>query len=196
VQHQADVEPRLPAGTLPNLAADLKLLGADPNPQPAPAPAPGQPAPAPPPTLEEAMAAAVALISAIHDAILGSKASAAVRKAFGVSTKAPSKEPKAVVAEGEKIVGEAQANPTQALALGILPADTDKLAAALAQVKAAEEAAKAKGGKTGATAKELQAAAVRMHEEVRRIAGVGALAFATNAAVRAQFETLKPAKKA
>src|SRR5262249_50245580 len=64
------------------------------------------------------------------------------------------------------------------------------------QVKAAESAAMGKGGKAGVTAKELRTAAVRMHEAVRRIAGVGVLAFATNAVVRAQFEAIKPVQKA
>jgi hypothetical protein len=34
-----------------------------------------------------------------------------------------------------------------------------------------------------------------MHEAVARIAGVGVLAFVTNAAVRAQFEALRVKKK-
>jgi hypothetical protein len=36
ILHKADVEPRMPAGTLLALAADLALLGADPNPPAAP----------------------------------------------------------------------------------------------------------------------------------------------------------------
>ncbi len=97
--------------------------------------------------------------------------------------------------EGEKILTQAQADPSQALTLGILPADTTALSQALAAVTAAEAVAKSAGGTTGATAKQLHAAEVSMHEAVARIAGAGALAFATNAAVRAQFEALKPTKK-
>ncbi len=195
-QHQADLTPRLPAGLLTDLAADLTLLGAPPAPLAASAaPAAASPAPAPPaPSLEEAMGQAVTLITAIHAAIQGAKASPAVRKAYGASGKA-SKEPKAVVAEGEKILARAQANPTEALSLGILPADTAALGAALAGVNAAEAAVKGNGGKAGATGKALLAAEVRMHEAVARIAGVGVLAFATNAAVRAQFEALRAKKK-
>jgi hypothetical protein len=195
-QNQAALQPRLPAGTLATLAEDLTLLGANPTPPAAPAPPAGQPAPAPAlPTLAEATATAVALITAIHGAIQGAKPSSAVRKAYGASAKSASKEPKAVIAEGEKILTQAQSDPSQALSLGILPADTTALSQALAAVTAAEAAAKSAGGKTGATAKQLHAAEVSMHEAVARIAGAGALAFATNAAVRAQFEALKPKKK-
>ena len=192
-RHQADLSPRLPAGLLTDLAADLTLLGAPPAASATPAAASAAPAP-PAPSLEEAMGQAVTLITAIHAAIQGAKASPTVRKAYGASGKA-SKEPKAVVAEGEKILARAQANPTEALSLGILPADTTALGAALAGVSAAEAAVKSNGGKAGATAKALHAAEVRMHEAVARISGVGVLAFATNAAVRAQFEALRVKKK-
>src|SRR5690242_9300518 len=83
VQYKADVEPRLPAGTLADLVADLTLLGANPSPAPpSPSPSPGPPPP-PPPTLAEAMAGAIDLISGIHEAIQGAHAKADVRKAYG-----------------------------------------------------------------------------------------------------------------
>jgi hypothetical protein len=195
--HQADVEPRVPAGMIPGLAADLTLLGANPNPPATPPPAPG-PAPAAPPTLAQAMASAVAITSAIHDAIHGAKATSAVRKAYGVTSRVATKEPKAVIAEGEKMLAQAQKDPTQALSLGILPADTAALAATLGDLTAADTAAKAKGAGAagGVTAKEMRAAETRMHEAVARIAGAGVLAFARNPAVRAEFEAIKPKKKA
>jgi hypothetical protein len=193
VAHQADLTPRLPAGTVTDLAADLSLLGASPT--PAPAPAGGSQSPAPAPSLADLVADVVALTSAIHDAIHGAKATAAVRKAYGVASKVAAKEPKAVVAEAEKILARAQANPTEALSLGILPADTTALGQAVSNLTAAEAAAKAQGGTAGVTAKERRAAETRMHEATVRIAGVGALAFALNPTVRAQFEALRPAKK-
>jgi hypothetical protein len=197
MQHAADLTPRLPAGMLATLAADLTVLGANPNPPAAPPPTAGQTAPAATPlSLVDATANAVALITGIHEAILGAKAPSAVRKAYGASAKSATKEPKAVLDEGQKILAQAQTDPSQALSLGILPADTAALGQALAAVTAAETLAKAAGGKTGATAKQMHAAEVSMHEAVARIAGVGTLAFATNAAVRAQFAALKPKKKA
>jgi len=126
-------------------------------------------------------------------AVAGAKAKSAVRKAYGITRKAAT-EPRAVLAAGALIATRAQAEPTEALSLGILPADVTALSAALAAVTAAEVVAK---GSTGgaATAKERQAAEVRMHEAVARIAGAGALAFATNAAVRAEFAALVVKKK-
>jgi hypothetical protein len=64
-----------------------------------------------------------------------------------------------------------------------------------AAIDPAASAAMGTGGKATGTAKERHAAEVRMHEAVARIAGVGALAFATNATVRAQFAALKVKKK-
>jgi hypothetical protein len=192
LQHEADLQPRLPTNTLTNLAADLTLLGDPPAPPVAPSPSPSPPTPAPP-SLADATAEAVALITAIHEAVRGAQAPAGVRKAYGISGKA-TKEPKDVMAEGQKILAQAQTDPSQALTLGILPADTAALTQALADLSAAETAAKGKGGAAGTTVKQLHAAEVRMHEAVARIAGAGALAFARTAAVRAQFEALKPKK--
>ncbi len=117
-----------------------------------------------------------------------------MRKAYRVSSKAATA-PKFVVADGTAIVTRAQADPTEALSLGILPADVTALAAALAAVQAAEIVVK---GSTGgaATGKERHAAEVRMHDAAARISGAGALAFATNAAVRAEFAALAVKKKA
>jgi hypothetical protein len=195
VLHQAELTPRIPAGTVSDLAADLTLLGASPNPPAPPAPGAG-PAPPAPPTLAELVADAVALTSAVHDAIHGANATPAVRKAYGVSSKVATKEPKAVIAEAEKILAQAQANPTEALALGILPADTTALGQTLSDLKASEAATKTKGGVAGVTAKERRAAETRMHEATARIAGAGILAFAKDAVVRATFEAIKPKKKA
>ena len=75
-----------------------------------------------------------------------------------------------------------------------LAADITALRAAEADLTAAEKAAHGNGGQAGATKKEKHAAATRMVETVARIAGVGALSFAQNAAVRAQFEALTPKK--
>jgi hypothetical protein len=184
---------RLPASVLAELAADLTLLGATIPAAQAPAPA-GPPAP-PPPSLAEATAEAVARVTAFHEAIRGAKATPAVSKAYGVSGKA-AKEPKAVVAEGEKILLRAQAQPAEALSLGILPADTATLEAAIAGVKAAEAAATTGGAANGGTtAKERKAAEARVDAAVARIAGAGVLAFATDATTRAQFQALMVTKK-
>lgn len=193
VQYEAALDPRLPAGTLANLAADLTTLGAAPAPT-TPPPAPTGPAPTPPPTLAQAMALTVSLVSGIRESVAGAKPAPAVRKAYGASSRTPTKEATAVFDDGTKIVARAQGNPAEALSLGILPGDVTALSQALAALGAAEKAAK--GAQAGVTAKARRAAETRMHEAVARIAGVGALAFATNAAVRAQFTALKTMKAA
>jgi hypothetical protein len=194
VQYRAQLDPRLPAGTIDNLAADLTTLGAPPPAASPPAPAPAPAAP-PAPTLAQAVATAANLVSAIHEAVVGAKAKGPVRKEYGVSSRGPVTELHAVVAAGEKIVARATANPAEALSLGVLPADVTALQAALAAVTSAEEAAHASGAKAGgATAKAKKAAEVRMHEATARIAGAGALAFAQNASVRAEFEALRGKK--
>src|SRR6185312_4125833 len=118
VQNRAQVEPRLPAGTIADLAADLTTLGAP----PAPAPAAAAPAPAAP-SLVDALATAESLLTALSSAIHATKPGASVRKAFGVGGKPPAKEPKAIGAALKKIAAEAAADPSGALALGILPED-------------------------------------------------------------------------
>jgi hypothetical protein len=195
VLHEADLDPRLPAGTIAGLAASLTTLGANPNPAPAPTPStPATPAPATPPTLADAAAQVVTLVSAVHDALQGARATPDVRKAYGVSGKTPTKEASALFKDGGKIVAAAQADPAEALSYGILPADVTALSQALGQLTAAETAAKGGAAAAGTTGKERRAAETAMHEAVARIAGAGVLAFATNAAVRAQFAALKPAR--
>ncbi len=184
--YKSELDPRLPAGIVENLAADLTTLGA------APFPTTAVVAEAPaPPSLAEAMTAATTLISALHDAVRGAGAKSEVRKVYGVSSKALSHEGKALIAGGEKIVTQAQADPTQALSLGILPADVITLVQALVDLRAAEALAKGTSGQGGGTTgKERRAAERRMREAVARISGAGVLAFATNATVRADFAAL------
>ncbi len=196
VQNRAQVEPRLPQGMIDELGADLTTLGAPPA-QASVAPAASAPAAPAAPTLEQALATTASLVSGVHEAISGAKAKPDVRKAYGVSSRGAPVELKAVVAAGEKIAARATENPAEALGLGILPADVTALQAALTALGEAEAAAKAKGASAGgaATAKAKKAAESRMHEATARIAGVGVLAFAQSAAVRAEFEALKAKKK-
>lgn len=182
VQYKADIDPRVPAGTVSNLAADLTTLGANPNPPPPPTSS------TPIPTLAQALTTAMSLITAIHAAVLGAKPKPAVRKAYGASSKAIAMETAALEAAGKKIIERMKAEPDEALALGILQTDGDALVQALSDLEAAETAAT--GTPTAVPAKERHAAVARMHEAVARIAGAGMLAFALNPAVRAEFETL------
>ena len=180
--HAAELAPRLPSGLLDALAADLTTLGADPRPsEPA--------APPSPPRLSQALQVATTLITAIQGAVLGASPRPEVRRAYGAKAKGGSLEAQDVLPVGEKILARAQAFPTEALSLGLLPADLDELTSALTDVRAAEEAARAEQA-AGPTGKERRAAEARMKETVARIAGAGALAFARDAALRAEFSGL------
>ncbi|MEP7124947.1 MAG: hypothetical protein ABJE95_28720 [Byssovorax sp.] len=186
-EHRAELDPRLPPGTIDTLRADLTTLGVSLITQPA------EPL-AHPPSLSEALAVAANLVTAIHDTVLGAKPKPATRKAYGAASKPIAAEVKRILAAAEKIVEQATGNPSEALALGILPTDITALRAAASDLTAAEAAARG-DGEAGATKKEQRAAATRMLEATARIAGAGALAFAQNGPVRAQFEALKPKKK-
>jgi hypothetical protein len=192
VQYQAQLDPRLPPGTLAEFAADLATLGAPPA-IPPPSQQPAIPAP---PSLSETLAIAVNLVSALHDALRGAKATPGQRKAYGLGGKAPSKDANSVITTGHLLVKHATADATAALALGILPSDVEALAQAMSNLEAAKAAASAHAAASGVTAKEKHAAEARMHDAVGRIAGAGVLAFAQNAAVRAEFAALLPKKKA
>jgi hypothetical protein len=192
-EHQAALEARLPQGSLDRLAHDLAVIGADPRQTASPALVADRP-PAPP--LEEAMASVTLMITAIRGAVQGAGARPELRRAYGVSTKAPSSEAGGLIAEGEKMAARAEANGDEARLLGILPADVASLQQALAGLKRAEEATQKKPVSAPVNARAKKAAEARVEEAVARIAGTGTLAFAMNAAVRAQFEALKPTKKA
>ncbi len=190
IQHRSVLDPRLPAGTIDDLAVDLTTLGA--APAPATASAPGAPAA---PSLADALRTTEALVSAIHEAVLAAKPKPDVRKAYGARSKATGKDVKEVLAAADAILARAQEEPSEALSLGILPADVTALGQSVSNLSAAQ-ASTAAGKAAGTTAKEKRAAAVRMNETVARIAGVGVLAFALDSATRAQFEALRAKKKA
>jgi len=185
--HRADLDPRLPSGTIDTLGADLTTLGAGPAAAPPPAATPT-------PSLPDAVAKAESLVSAVHTAVLESKAKPAVRKAYGASSKSAGVDAKRVLAAAQKIITAASADASGALALGILPADVTALGQA-EQVLQAALAAAGPSGKTGPSATLKRAAATRMHAAIARIAGAGVLAFAQNASIRADFEALRVKKK-
>jgi hypothetical protein len=188
VQYRTQVEPRLPPQTLADLAADLTTIGAAPPPA-----APAAPAPAAPPSLSEALASAAALVSAVHEAVRSATTSSSVRKAYGARSRAAGKEVKEVLAAAGTIVARATAQPSEAMTLGILTSDVAALEQAVTNLDAAETAAHGTPAAAKPSGSARRAAETRMDEAVRRIAGVGALAFALTPDVRAKFEALRTA---
>jgi hypothetical protein len=206
IEYRPQIESRLPAGMINNLAADLTTLGfAPPAPTPAPAPAaPGPagsstfttttPTPAAPPTLPVALSTVANLVSAIHESVRSGTTSRSVRKEYGAGSTAPATEVKDVLADASKIVTRATEQPSEALTLGILPADITALQQAIVELNAAETAAHGTAATTKTTSAIKRAATTRMDQAVAKIAGAGTLAFALVPATRALFEALRPKK--
>jgi hypothetical protein len=197
VEHTAQLTPRLPAGTIANLAADLTTLGFPPSQPPPPdstKPAPATPAPAAPPSLPDALSTVANLVSAIHDAVRSGTRSRPVRKDYGAGSTTPATAVKDVLATAKKIVARATAQPSEALALGILPADVAALQPAILRLDAAETAAHGATAAAKTPSALKRAAAMRMDQAVTKIAAAGTLAFALVPATRALFEALRPKK--
>jgi hypothetical protein len=180
-QHQAALEPRLPVGLMEELATALRVLGADPR---VPAAAPGAL-----PPLAAATALGWKLIKAVHAAVAGAKPSAEAWCGYGLSPKGPGSEMHNVTADGARILARAREYPSEALSLGILPADVTAVEQAMAALEAAKIAAQ--GTPETATKKDRQEAAARITDAVARIAGAGMLAFALDDKVSAEFEGLR-----
>ena len=186
VQYRPQVEPRLPAGMIADLAADLTTLG---FPPPAPAPAPGTAAPiAAPPTLPAALSTAANLVSAIHGAVRSATTDRSLRKEYGAGSSTPATEVKDVLAAANKIVARATEEPAEALTLGILPADVTALQQAIVELNAAETAAHGTTATSKTTSALKRAATTRMDQAVAKIAGAGTLAFALVPPTRALFQ--------
>jgi hypothetical protein len=204
VEYCAQLDPRLPAGTIKTLAADLTTLGSPP-PAPTPAPTPAAPlaattsasvaaTPAAPPTLPVALSTAANLVSAIHDSVRSGTTSRSLRKEYGAGSSEPATEVEDVLAAATKIVARASAQPSEALTLGILPADMIALQQAIVELDAAETAAHGTTASSKTTAADKRAATTRIDQAVARIAGAGTLAFALVPTTRALFEALRPKK--
>ena len=117
-----------------------------------------------------------------------------MRKEYGAGSHAAGKEVKEVLAMAGKIVARATAQPSEALTLGILPADVAALQQAILELNAAETAAHGTTATSKTTSAIKRAATTRMDQAVVRIAGAGALAFALVPDTRARFEALRTKK--
>jgi hypothetical protein len=184
--HQAALEPRLPAGTLDGLTADLQKLGAD---------VPGalvtrSTAKTATVSQNEALAAGYSLVTAIRTSVARRGASAEVRAGYGVGVKTSEKVVKQVAAAISLILKRAGDKPAEAAELGILQKDLAALGEDLAAITAADGAQEAKrAGAPGAT-KERNRTANQILGAVDVIVGAGVLEFAKEAGVRGEFEAL------
>jgi hypothetical protein len=184
--HQAALVPRLPAGTLDGLTADLMKLGAD---------VPGalvtrSTAKTATRSQNEALTQGYSLVTAIRTSVSRRGAKADVRAAYGVGAKTSARVVKQVVAAITLILERAAAQPAEAAALGILKKDLAALEEDRAAISSADGVQEEKrAGAPGAT-KERNRTANRVLGAVDEIMAAGVLEFAKEAGIRREFEAL------
>ena len=184
--HVQALEPRLPAGLLDELSADVQKLGGDvPG-----AEATREAARAATATQEGTLAQGYALVTAVRAAVLRSGAGKDVRKGYGVGAKTSVKVVKSVKAAISGIVERATAYPEEAASLGILPRDVAALQEDLAAITTADEKQEEQRAGAPQSTKERNRTANRVLEAVDRIVSAGVLEFAKDAEKRAEFEAL------
>lgn len=185
-EHTDALRPRLPAGLIEGLGMDLQRLGAA---------VPGAKtthavAKAATVSQEVVLAQGHALVTAIRALVQKAGAEKDVRKAFGVGVTTNIKVVKHVRSAIAQIVERATKFPAEACALGILPKDIEALRGHEAAITAADDAQELSRAGAPQSTKDRNRAANRIVEASHRIAAAGALEYANEPAVRAQFEAL------
>jgi hypothetical protein len=195
--HQSALEPRLPAGCLEGLRADLDSLTGKVTAQKT-ATMGVRSATA---SQAEALAAAHELISAVRQVLTKAKASTDTRRAYGLGTRLQATMVTSVLAAGRAILARAAASPDEARGFGILESDLSRLASLLDAAASADQAQEGLRASAPQQTGERNRCGRRIVAAVGRIAGAGVLAFAEDAALRQQFDALdagprkKPAAK-
>lgn len=184
--HKSALEPRLPAGTLDGLTADLQKLGVE---------LPGtlvirSTATTATKSQNEALSQGYSLVTAIRTAVQRRGATADVRAAYGVGAKTSEKVVKQVVAAITLILERAADQPGEAAALGILQKDLEALAEDRAAISSADGAQEAKRAGAPVATKERNRTASRILGAVDVIVAAGVVEFAKDEDVRGEFEAL------
>jgi hypothetical protein len=185
-KHRAVIEPRLEAGLIDGLRADLDGLGgqvagttaAQSNSQAATA------------TQNTKLSDAHDVLSGIRHAVQKSNAKADVRRAYGLGAKLNASVVSSVQANGKVVIDRARLNPTEARGLGILDADINTLEALLLALKEADANQEKTRAAAPLTTGDRNAAGNRIIEAVRSISAKGVLEFARDPKLRAQFGAL------
>lgn len=185
--HQAEIDPRLPAGLLPGLVTDLTALGVV-------VPAAAQ-ARAEVKVATQARGAAVGrgvdCVTAVRRAVRDAGAPPDVRHAYGVGMSLDKRRPNALKTVVGLIVGRLDEHPEDAPAFGIVQADIDAVRALHTGVDAVSTAQAQKRASAPQTTKERNRTANRILAAVKRIRGAGVLAFAQDPVVRGEFAALR-----
>ncbi len=186
VAERTAIEARLAAGTIEGLAADLVTLGAT---------VPGQIAArraAKESTVSQAVALAnvASILTAIRQAVKSHGAPADVRVAYGVGSKLDKATPKSVFAAATGVLRAVTSDLNAARSFGVLDGDLAALTSAVAAAQTADTEQDDRRASAPAATKTRNAAAKNVEGAVKRISSAGALHYATDAKLRAQFEAL------
>jgi len=185
--HPAELDPRLPAGLLTGLGADLAAMGVV-VPGAAQAHASARLA------TEERDAAVVrtiACVGAMRQAVRDADAPAEVQHAYGVGKTLDKRRLTVLRGVVGLIFDRLGAHPEDIAAFGFVQADIDALTARKADVEVASTAQQQKRAGAPSTTKERNRTANRILAAVKRIRGAGVLAFATDPVVRDEFAALR-----
>jgi len=185
-EHAARVTPRLTAGLVDGLAADLTVHGAlVPGALSARQEKKGATA-----TVATIAGGAAARIASIRSAITHAGLSAGSRKAWGVGQKVQARVVSSVIAAATVIASRASTAPEEARAAGILAADLAGLAAAATALGGADltQENSKRTAKTATAARNI--AGRRILDATRRIATAGQLEFHDDADIGAEFTAL------
>lgn len=171
--NRADVEPRLSAGVLDGLAADLGLIGAK-----------------IPAALQKRLAIGVAtqservsaattkkLLAKLRRAVTQAPPGSVDGKAFGLGMRADDRVNKTIVAAGNVFLDQAARAPEQVRAAGIIAADVARLAAGIAELSGKNDAQGVAKRSSKAATRERDATLARIEQAVRSISAAGDLAY-------------------
>jgi len=180
------IVPRLPAGFLDGLAADIAALGT----LAAGARQAHLDATLATETQNAELDHAFQLVSAIRTAVRRAKPRPDVRRMYGVGHRLDPRSVTHLVVALSGLIDRATARPDEARDLGLLDRDVAELRELLATIRAANTRQETRRAKAPSSTKERDAAARRVLAAVSRIAGAGIVEFAHDPSKRAPFEAL------
>lgn len=137
-----------------------------------------------------ALDAGAKLVKGVRTTIKGHEADKPVLLAYGIGTPINKAVVKDVTAAIQKILARVTAEPAEAAAFDLVPADVDALHAALTAIRKADEAQEIARATAPLTTAQRNATARRLLAGIKKIAGAGMRAFADDPAVYANFEAL------
>lgn len=142
-------------------------------------------------TQRDALGRLADLISAIRIAVkTDDDATEADKKDYAIGARVDPRVPNGVLAVGAQIIRVAKSRPQRAQQLGVLPSDIALLEATHAAAAAAHHAEDVARARAPESTRARNAAKERVDVAVKKIAGVGTIAFALEPATRSEFEAL------